>query len=213
MAGVGLMPAAVTVVGIAHWGGTWDLGWFRHLHSRSRYVMTAVPVPDLRICMVTDLHCWFCQHSTWGAPGLIACISTIEAGPRAVPRTVYPVSQYSEWVAGSTTECTPWWVGPTEEYSVAFLPAPPNTGHISETDGFNSNNWGAESSPNGAMTTTEQREGHTQHPVQALFTTTLITCPLMGSTHRGKMWQAPGLRTALTPKTLDSCRPHRNSPT
>lgn len=40
---------------------------------------------------------------------------------------------------------------------MAFLPAPPNTGHISETDGFNSNNWGAEFSPTRAMKTTKRR--------------------------------------------------------
>ena len=208
MAGVGLMPAAVSVVGACTLRG--DLGsglippppqqvqvcddsspsaWPQNIYG-DRSALLVLPAQHLRGTRADSLH----LHNWGRAKSSVPC-------------------KPAQWVAGSTTECTPWWKGPAEEYSLAFLPAPPNTGHISETDSFNFKNWGADSAPSRAMTTTEQREGHTQHPVQALFTTTLITCPLMGPTHRGKMWQAPGLRTALSPETLDACRPHRNSPT
>ena len=208
MAGVGLMPAAVSVVGACTLRG--DLGsglippppqqvqvcddsspgaWPQNIYG-DRSALLVLPAQHLRGTRADSLH----LHNWGRAKSSVPC-------------------KPAQWVAGSTTECTPWWKGPAEEYSLAFLPAPHNTGHISETDGFNFNNWGADSTPSRAMTTTEQREGHTQHPAQALFTTTLITCPLTGPTHGGKTWQAPGLRTALSPETLDSCRPHRNSPT
>lgn len=63
MAGVGLMPAAVSVVGACTLRGDLGSGLIPPPPQQVQ-VMTAVPVPDLRISMVTDLHCWFYQHST-----------------------------------------------------------------------------------------------------------------------------------------------------
>ena len=46
--------------------------------------------------------------------------------------------------------------------------------------GVYSNKWGADLAPNRAVTSTDQKGGPIQHPVQALVTTTTITPPIKG---------------------------------
>ena len=71
----------------------------------------------------------------------------------------------------------------------------------SRSGGFYSNNQGADPAPDKAVTTTEQRGGPSQHPVQVLVTTTSVIPLIKGiiaSIHRGKRCQVSILRTALT---------------
>ena len=77
-----------------------------------------------------------------------------------------------------------------------------------------SNIWGADPTPNRAVTTTEEvpfniqcrfwsPQQQSQSPVRGI----------MANIHWGKMWQASILKIALTQKTWDSWTPHRNIPT
>ena len=91
-----------------------------------------------------------------------------------VPARVYSVGACTRWQAMSQSTC-PWTV-PGKEYTppsqwsalVLLLIPLVKLGPV----GFYSNNWGADPATERAVTTTEQREGLTPHPLKALVTAT-----------------------------------------
>ena len=97
MAGTGLTLAAVGFVGACTWRWGQSLGCFPSSHGRSRYATAVVLVPDFSGLTPMDLCWWLCDHSAWGAPGLIACIPTVEVGPRVVCTTLYFVCSHNGW--------------------------------------------------------------------------------------------------------------------
>ena len=140
-------------------------------------------------------------------------------GPsRAAPTTDFFVGVHTKWQAASQS-CMSQCTAPGEEHAVAsfsegVLPVPPTSHHSLEPD------LGASTPTTGEQTLTltglwqppEQRGGPTQHPVQALVTTTPNTSPIRGtraSTTWGKSWQASIPQTALTLKILHSHSLHK----
>ena len=86
-----------------------------------------------------------------------------------------------------------------------------------ETQGFYSNNWGADLAPDKAVTPTEKRGGYAQYPGQALDTTTPITPPYQGDngqhTLRKDMVGIQPLHQKYWTYTVyTGMLPHKNSP-
>ena len=78
------------------------------------------------------------------------------------------------------------------------------------------NNEGTDPAPDRAVTTTAQRGGPAQYPVQALVTTTPVTPPIKGNNIQHILRkEATGIHTKNSPsnKILNPHRLNRNAPT
>ena len=140
----------------------------------------------------------------------IISVLTARTGPGVAPAAADSVGVHTGWqdtsqshMSRHTAECS----------GLTYLTLQLRT----RSQGFCSNNWGADPAPSRAVAATEQRGGPTQRDSassgQHRTKHTLHQGRVTGGTCWGKMWQACIPNTALTSKRLDSHSPPQNTPT
>ena len=152
--------------------------------SLSRQVL----VPNFSGSVPSELCWWLGEHCAWGTSGPTTCIPVDEEGPRSVPTRLHFVNVHiSDWQHQRMHVL---------EFSVALLPVEVlyptylTLQFRNGPGGFYSNKWGADSAPDSAVTTTEQRRDPVQHPVAGSGPRNTDDIPYQGitaNTHWGKL--------------------------
>ena len=163
--GVSPVIAAAVFVGGHMQRQSWGLDWFHSSHGRYKCTTVVVPMPNFSKSALMNLHWWLCEHSAWRTPRPITCIPMVEVGLRAVSKTMYFVSPHNGWQTPQSAQSalpsgqllgrnTQWLLSRQKCSSPTYL-----TLQLRNRYGIScSNNWGADPTPNRAVTTTDKEE-------------------------------------------------------